>query len=168
MKDKSTQPENGESSQFGRPTKYKKDFNKQAYKLCLLGATDKQLADFFQINEDTLHEWKKKHRDFSESLRRGKIEADAEVAHSLYKRAKGFTYDEVTFEKIDGKLSLESTTAGEIKTEQAYRKKVVTKMVVPDTGAASLWLTNRQKELWKRDNESGDDDTGFEVTIKKK
>jgi hypothetical protein len=31
----------------GRPTKYKEEYNEQAYKLCLLGATDKELADFF-------------------------------------------------------------------------------------------------------------------------
>lgn len=41
------------------------------------------------INEDTLHEWKKVHPDFSESLKEGKERADANVAQRLYDRAMG-------------------------------------------------------------------------------
>ena len=29
----------------GRPTKYKEEYAEQAYKLCLLGATDKELSE---------------------------------------------------------------------------------------------------------------------------
>jgi hypothetical protein len=138
----------------GRPSKYLPEYAKQARKLCLLdiGITDAHLAEFFEVNEDTIYEWKKKFPEFSESVKGGKKLADANVAAALYKRAIGFTYDEVTFEKIDAKVVLETTTAGDIKTDQAYKKKVVTKLVVPDTGAAMNWLKNRQKELW-RDNE---------------
>jgi hypothetical protein len=32
----------------GRPTKYRVDYNEQGYKLCLLGATDNDLADFLR------------------------------------------------------------------------------------------------------------------------
>lgn len=35
-------------SKGGRPTKYKEEYTDQAYKLCLLGATDKEMADFFE------------------------------------------------------------------------------------------------------------------------
>lgn len=34
----------------GRPTKYKPEYAEQASKLCALGATDAQLADFFESN----------------------------------------------------------------------------------------------------------------------
>ena len=37
-----------------RPTKYNKEYNMQAYKLALLGATDVELADFFEVNQDTI------------------------------------------------------------------------------------------------------------------
>ncbi len=33
----------------GRPTKYKEEYAFQAEKLCRLGATDKEMADFFNI-----------------------------------------------------------------------------------------------------------------------
>jgi hypothetical protein len=132
----------------GRPTKYKPEFSRLAYQMALLGATDIQMAEAFDISESTIYEWKKIRR-FSEALRKGKIEADSKVAQALYKRALGFTYNETTFEKIDGKANLQITTANEIVTVDAYKKKVVTKYLPPDTGAAMSWLKNRQKELWR-------------------
>jgi len=37
----------GSQERTGRPPKYKSEFAAQAQKLCLLGATDKDLAEFF-------------------------------------------------------------------------------------------------------------------------
>lgn len=130
----------------GRPTKYKPEYSIQAKELCLLGVTDKILAEFFEVNEDTILDWKKKFPAFAAALKEGKLIADAKVAASLHKRALGFSYDEVTFEKVlPGDQQKKDIKKG------LYQKKVVTKMVVPDTGAAMNWLKNRQKELW-RDN----------------
>jgi len=114
----------------GRPTKYKEEYAEQAYKLCLLGATDKEIADFFGVTESTLNLWKKEYPEFSESLKNGKVVADAEVAASLYKRAKGYQYVETTYE--NGAIT-----------------KSVVKEVAPDTGAAMAWLKNRQKDRWR-------------------
>jgi len=71
----------------GRPTKYNVEMNEQATKLCLLGAKDSELATFFNVSESTINKWKLDHPKFSESLRLGKDDADAEVAQSLYKTA---------------------------------------------------------------------------------
>jgi len=46
----------------GRPTKYLSEYNEQVEKLCKLGATDKQLADFFNVTEKTINNWKVKPR----------------------------------------------------------------------------------------------------------
>lgn len=113
----------------GRPTKYEESYNEQAYKLCLLGCTDAELADFFEVNEDTINEWKVKHPEFSVSVKRGKTIADADVAVSFHKRAVGYTYEEETFE--GGELT-----------------KTVVKEMAPDAGAALNWLKNRQKTKW--------------------
>lgn len=133
----------------GAPTKYKKDFARQAYKLCLLGFTDKALADYFDVDEQTVNNWKGKHKEFFGSVKAGKAIADANVAESFYRRAIGYAYDEVTFEKIDSKTNLEITTTGDIKIGDSYKKKIVTKEVPPDPGAALNWLKNRQKDLWR-------------------
>lgn len=124
----------------GRPTRYKKEYAEQAYKLCLLGFTDRELSEFFSIAESTLNLWKKKHKEFSESLTRGKDIADAEVALSFFKRATGYKYDEVHQElKKDPEGNKYKLTVS----------KVVTKEVVPDTGAGLSWLKNRQSKKWR-------------------
>ena len=118
----------------GRPTSYKPEYAEQAYKLCLLGSTDKEMADFFQVAESTLNLWKQEHREFSESTAKGKTIADANVAESLYKRATGYTAKKVVTANFAGVIS-------DIKEVNDY--------VGPDTQAASLWLRNRQSAKWR-------------------
>jgi hypothetical protein len=57
-----------------------------------LGATNKDVARAFQINEDTIYTWLQTRPDFSET-QKGKDAADAEVVRSLYRRAKGYEID---------------------------------------------------------------------------
>lgn len=118
----------------GRPSKYKPEYNEQAYKLCLLGATDKDLANFFDVNEDTIYEWKKEYPEFSESLKKGKDIADATVAQKLYHRAIGY----------DCKVTKFATYEGRITDEVNYIEHHP-----PDTTAAIFWLKNRQKSKWR-------------------
>lgn len=135
----------------GRPTKYKAEYCEQVYKLCLLGATDKEIADFFEVDEATVNRWKVAHPEFCKSIKRGKINADAEVAASLHKRALGYQYDEVTYEKIgDGESLVEVGEDGMNTIKQdKYRKKVVTKEVPPDVAAQNIWLKNRRGKVDK-------------------
>ena len=78
------------SNKEGRPTSYKKEYNKEVIKLCRLGATDLEIADFFGICEATLYNWKHEHPEFLEAIKEGKIQSDANVSNSLYKRACGY------------------------------------------------------------------------------
>lgn len=132
----------------GRPTDYRDEYCEQVEKLCKLGATDAELADFFEVTETTVNNWKITHPEFFESIKKGKIIADANVAQRLYQRATGYEYSEVTFEKIDNKVNLEVTPDAMITTD-AYRKKIVTKELAPDTTAAIFWLKNRQPAKWR-------------------
>ncbi|MCP5246049.1 MAG: terminase [Burkholderiales bacterium] len=116
----------------GRPTLYRKEYVEQAYKLCLLGATDKQLAEFFEVNTDTIYTWKKIYPDFSESIKRGKLIADAQVAESLYKICIGYTYTVEKVRDYKGKITI-------IKTNKHY---------LPNVRACIFWLRNRQPNVW--------------------
>lgn len=119
---------------MARPTKYQPEYAEQALKLCRLGATDKELADFFQVNEDTVNEWKKVHPAFSESLKEGKLLADAEVADKLFRRATGYEHKAVKITASpDGREHL---------TEYVERYP-------PDTTAAIFWLKNRRPDVWR-------------------
>jgi hypothetical protein len=123
----------------GRPTEYKEEYNDQTYKLCLLGATDKELADFFDVSEQTINTWKQKHPQFLESIKKGKINADANVADRLYQRALGYEHDEVELKVV----SLGGADGSEV------QKIDVIKHYPPDPTAAIFWLKNRQRDKWR-------------------
>lgn len=71
----------------GRPTKYKPEYDEKSRKLCLLGATDRQMADFFGVDERTINRWKHDFPSFCQSIKTAKIEADSDVAKSLFDSA---------------------------------------------------------------------------------
>lgn len=139
---------------MARPTKYIPEFDVKVKKLALLGATDRQIADFFEIDEATLTRWKQKYIGFRTSLKKGKLLPDMKVAASLYRRAIGYKYNEVTFERIDTKLSLDAVDDAEVM-KDLYKKKIVTKEVPPDVTAQIFWLKNRQKDAWRDKQDLG-------------
>ena len=118
---------------MARPTEYRQEYAEQARKLCLLGYTDKQLADFFEVNESTITRWKQKYPEFRTSIKKGKVVADAQVVDSLYNRALGMEVEEVEV-RGDGDDEI---------------KRVIKKYIPPDTTAQIFWLKNRQPELWR-------------------
>jgi hypothetical protein len=119
----------------GRPTVYDDRYPKQAEKLCELGATDEQIADFFEVAPSTLYLWKHQHPEFSEALKAGKGLADERVARSLYQRAVGYEYDAV-------KVFMPGGAA-----EPVYAP--IRERMHPDTTAAIFWLKNRRPAEWR-------------------
>src|SRR5690348_1824657 len=79
----------------GRPTVYKPEFVEQARKLCVLGATDVELADFFEVTVTTLNRWKSLYPEFCASIKSGKDVSDERVERSLYHKAVGYSHDAV-------------------------------------------------------------------------
>ena len=127
----------------GRPTRYNSEYAEQARKLCLLGYTDKKLADFFNVSESTLNLWKLRHKEFSEHIARGKDVADANVVEGLYNRAIGYSL------KTSKPLSV-SDGAGQ---GSHVEQHPIEQHFPPDPGAAKMWLVNRQPDTW-RDKQS--------------
>ncbi|HCH4197374.1 TPA: hypothetical protein NKW06_003668 [Vibrio parahaemolyticus] len=71
--------------------KYRQNYARQVYKLCLMGARDQDLAEFFEVHRDTIFHWVKLYPEFAVARKRGKMAADAEVAYKLFGRAIGVT-----------------------------------------------------------------------------
>lgn len=117
----------------GRPSKWKDEFVEQAKKLAVLGATDKEVADFFEVSEATINAWKLRYPEFLESLKVGKEHADSRVERSLFARAIGYRHDAV---KI-------FNHQGEIITEPYVEH------FPPDTTACIFWLKNRKPGEWR-------------------
>ncbi len=104
------------------------------------GLTDEQIAHNIGISVGTLYDWKKRHHEISEALKRGKEVVDIEVENVLLKRAKGYNYEEITQERI-----------GDPETGDAKLvvTKVVTKHMAPDVTAIIFWLKNRLAKDWR-------------------
>lgn len=117
----------------GRPTKYKPEYASQAKKLCYLGATNADLARFFEVDVTTVDLWIATHAEFSRSVKGGRQEADANVAKSLYRRAMGYSHNEEVIMQYQG-------VPLRVKTRKKY---------APDTTAAIFWLKNRAKRDWR-------------------
>ena len=129
----------------GRPSKFKPEFAEQAQKLCELGATDEDLADFFSVSIRTIANWKTEHEEFLQALKGGKDRADERVERSLYQRAVGYTFDAIHFSSFQGKV-----------TATPYREHTA-----PDVTAQIFWLKNRRPDLW-RDKQEIDQKTTHE------
>ena len=130
----------------GRPSAYKKEYTEQAYNYCLLGATDKDLALFFSVSEQTINAWKNNHPEFLESLKRGKEQADAVIASKLFHRAKGYEHPDIVTASFQGIIT---------------DVKKVTKYYPPDTTAAIFWLKNRQPDKWRDKQEIESKNTNY-------
>jgi hypothetical protein len=109
-----------EPKKLGRPTKYDPSYVQKVQQVCLLGGTDEQIADFFEVSVSTIHNWYKEHPEFLQSIKLSKLQADVEVARTLYSKARaGDTVASIFWLKnrqprswrdqqnIDAKLSIE-------------------------------------------------------------
>ncbi len=126
----------------GRPTAYKKSYAEQAAKLCALGATDDEMADFFGVHRSTIYRWKLDHEEFCDAIKSAKEIADERVERSLYQKATGYNYTEEQAMKIK---------VGQY--EEEIEVVEVEKHSPADTTAAIFWLKNRRPEDWRDKSE---------------
>ena len=118
---------------MARPSKYKPEFVEQAAKLCALGATDIEIADFFNVSVASLYRWKNEHSEFCEALKVSKEIADDRIERSLFARANGYEHDEVDIRVVAGVVV----------------QTPIRKFYPPDTTACIFWLKNRRPDLWR-------------------
>ena len=117
----------------GRPSLYKPEFAEQAFELCLAGATNRDLAETFEVGHSTIDNWLHKHPEFAQAVRRGRALADGKVAHGLYSRAVGYSYETTRVVLCKGEpVALQQT---------AHKP--------PDVRAAIFWLRNRRRKQWR-------------------
>lgn len=120
---------------MGRKSKYKQEYATQAFKIASLGATDYEMAIFFEISLETLNQWRIRHKKFSDAVYAGKDAPDQRVVRSLYQRAVGYSYDAV-------KIFMPANADDPVVVPY-------TEHVPPDPGAAKNWLCNRLPEQWR-------------------
>jgi len=104
------------------------------------GLTDAQIAHNMGVSTVTLYDYKNKHVNIFNALKSGKEVIDIQVENSLFKRAMGYKYTEVTKERIVDPVTMES---------RITVTKEVIKEVAPDVTAQIFWLKNRKPKEWR-------------------
>jgi len=133
----------------GRPTLYKPDHVEQARKMCLLGATNQELADGFEVDRSTIDNWLKAHPEFAAAVHEGRDGADAEIAQKLYERAKGCSYEATKVVVVKGEVV----------------KVTYTVNLPPDVRACTFWLRNRRRRVWREEKAGAKEETRAMVDV---
>lgn len=99
-----------------------------------------------QISPSTLYEWKKKHTEISEALKKGKEYSDRLVENALFRKAVGFEKKIVKPVKIK-----EVLYEGGKRVSEKESIRLVEEIVYfpPDVAAQIFWLKNRKPEKWR-------------------
>lgn len=118
---------------MARPTDFKDEFVAEAESMCLEGATDQELADYFGVDVRTLYRWKNTQPAFRHALKVAKDASDDRVERSLLERALGYERDEVDIKVVNGEIV----------------QTPIRKFYPPDTTAAIFWLKNRKPAEWR-------------------
>ena len=119
----------------GRPSKYKPDYAETAGKLCAqCGFTDLQLAEWFEVNIDSIYQWKLKHPEFSEALKVGKAEIDDLIERATVAGIIGYY---VTVDEMD----------------RFGNVKQMRKWVPGNPHAGMKWLAARRPEQYRERKE---------------
>lgn len=103
------------------------------------GATDEIICKKLNIAQSTFYKYKNEHLEFADALKKGKEDIDIKVENALLKRALGYSFEEVTKERVidvEGNEGLKVT-------------KIVRKQMAPDTTAQIFWLKNRKPDVWR-------------------
>lgn len=140
--------------------------------MCRSGLTDEEIARELKIHVATLYRWKQAYPELAEVMRENKEIADSKVEDSLYKRARGFWYEEIETvvkrapkvpafgpglgaenddqdDQAEGIGELPPAPPDEELIKTTTKIKRVKKYSPPDTTAAIFWLKNRLPQKWR-------------------
>ncbi len=125
--------------------------------LCRLGEIEENICKLLGVGLSNFNRYKNEYKELRDALKKGKIASNAKVAASLFKRANGYSYKEITREPvtqldINGDPVTDPLTGAIIKLLQITKE--VTKDVVPDTTAQIFYLKNRDPLFWRDKQET--------------
>jgi hypothetical protein len=130
----------------GRKTLFSKALLPKLEILYRRGFGDKEVAVIIGVCEDTIHNWKKKHPKFFESLIDWKLEYDQKIVRSLAEKAHGYQHPETKFHYDSDRVYYDKHNN---MCKGGWATIDTVKQYPPDTPAASLWLRNRLPKEWR-------------------
>ena len=137
------------SKKKGRPSRLSNRVIAKTEELAGLGLTEEQIALVLGVSPFTITRWKS-NTAFCASLKEGRYKADERVKHSLYHRALGYEYKEITREpRVIITYDKNGRKTQETISSQIVVTKIITKKALPDITAIIFWLKNRDRENWR-------------------
>ena len=128
------------------PAKWNSNRPQQAFDYAFLGATDVQIAELMDVAPQTIEYWKRTKPEFRRMLDKGKRQATARVARSLYEVAVGYSHPDVVILSNRVKVYDEEGKVIEEHTEPLLVP--IIKYYKPDAWAALKILTIKERVLW--------------------
>lgn len=111
---------------------YRPEYARQVYQLARAGFELDGIADFFEVDTETLEGWQARRPEFTEALADGTAAADDDVATALYRTAVGYERPAVHVASWHGRTTLTEYTVH----------------VPPDVRACIFWLERRRPDEW--------------------
>lgn len=135
MRRKKQKNKNG-NTKTGPKRIFSRDILRQTEWLSKLGATNQELADFFEVSLKTVEYWLRHHENFKRARTRGKEIADMHVVEKLYQRCIGYDFKEQHL----------------VPTKKGHKTVSIIKHCPPDVKAIAYWLSRRQRQYWGNPN----------------
>jgi transcriptional regulator with XRE-family HTH domain len=107
------------------------------------GYTDADIMKKLDLSHQTFYRYKREKSDFSDALNESLDDLVNQAELSMYKRAFGYSYDEIKVESEYG---------------EETKRTVTTKSVAPDYQALKYILENRCAEDWKSEQSKENND----------
>lgn len=142
----------------GRKHKYEVDVKPRFNEIktwCELGATEKEIAENLGIAQSTWYEYKKRHKELMESVKKWRKRPVQAIKAALYRRAVGFSYSEI--KETENSNGFSQT---ERYTKTALPDPTAAMMLLKHWDAETEWTTDpatlklKKKELELKEKES--------------
>ena len=144
-------PDPNPKRKAGRIGLWKPEFIEQArFLTSKMGATDRDLADFFKISINTIDLWKVKKPAFMKAIQEGKADSNQRVEKAFYQRAIGYEHPDTVVLTNRIKIEHKDDEGKTIRVEERTEPLLVPTMkhYPPDGYSCLKWLTIRDKQNW--------------------
>lgn len=136
----------------GPKPKYRAAYVDKVKQLSKLGATEREMAHFLDVDEATFRRWKHEHPKLCAAVKLGKGPPNRRTEMSLFHRANGYSHDAEEIVPYDHK-EIEYEADGKTVKKVIFEKRILRVPIVkhypPDTTAGIFFLRNRERQKWQ-------------------
>jgi len=101
--------------------------------MCLLGASDADLAEAFNVDQAQIARWRVDYPPFDKAINASREGADVRVVRSAFRRTQGY--------KVKERAKVTGPNGVQVIEKERY--------IPPSDAMITLWLTNRQGKRWR-------------------